>query len=177
MRVISWTRALLAGVAVAGMAAGMAMAQTAPLSLSGSSNAAVAQAEKELLQADRDFNDEVQKSGLEAWVKWFAPRAVMFQGDTNPPAVGSEEIRKAMTDEFALPGYKLTWQPEGARALDSGKNGLTWGRWQRQFQGRDGKLRTMTGQYITVWRKQKDGTWRAVWDGGEGTPPPAKPQS
>ncbi len=169
---------MLAGalaMAQEGKASGETTAAACSPCTSTSTNPAVARAEAEMLQADREFNQDVQQSGLEGWVRWFSDRGVMFQGDSAPPALGAEPIRKAMAEEFALPGHTLTWQPDGARALDSGKNGLTWGRWQRQFQGKDGKIMQLTGQYITVWRKQKDGSWRVVWDGGEAKPVATKP--
>ena len=27
-----------------------------------------------------------------------------------------------------------------------------------------------TGRYLTVWKKQKDGSWKVVWDGGAADP-------
>lgn len=136
--------------------------------LSNSSDPAVSAGERELLAADAAFNDAVQKGGIDAWVGFFAEQGV--QG-TNPPTVGLDAIRKAMADDFSQPGFRLTWQPQGARSLDSGRLGMTWGRWQRYSQSADGKSIDLTGQYITIWKKQKDGTWKVIWDGGEAAPP------
>ncbi len=136
--------------------------------VSGSSDAALTAAERELLAADAAFNDAVQKGGLEAWVSFFAEQGVQ---DGAPPVVGHDAIRKAMAEDFAQKDIRLTWQPQGARSLDSGRLGLTWGRWQEHFQTPDGKSVDLTGQYITIWKMQKDGTWKVIWDGGEVTPP------
>lgn len=136
---------------------------------SNSSDSAVAAAERELLAADAAFNDEVQKGGVDAWTAWFAENGVEHTG--TEPAVGPAAVHKFMEGQFSAPGFKLTWQPEGARSLDSGRLGMTWGRWQEHIQVAEGKSLDLTGQYITIWQKQKDGTWKVLWDGGEATKP------
>jgi hypothetical protein len=35
---------------------------------------------------------------------------------------------------------------------------------KNSFKGADGKLASEKGKYVTVWKKQKDGTWRAIQD-------------
>ena len=44
----------------------------------------------------------------------------------------------------------------------------TVGKWERRAKGADGQMGIAHGQYITVWKKQSDGRWKAVFDtGGE----------
>jgi ketosteroid isomerase-like protein len=38
-------------------------------------------------------------------------------------------------------------------------------------KGNDFKL---TGQYLTIWRLNKQGEWKIIWDGGAANPPIAK---
>ncbi|PHR15069.1 MAG: hypothetical protein COA40_02715 [Aequorivita sp.] len=59
----------------------------------------------------------------------------------------------------------ITWYPVDAAVAKSGELGYTWGNWQ--FQTPD---TTYYGNYITIWNKTKDGSWKMVLDGGNSTP-------
>ncbi|HEY2152110.1 MAG TPA: hypothetical protein VGH34_14985 [Vicinamibacterales bacterium] len=38
--------------------------------------------------------------------------------------------------------------------------------WERRSKPADGREAVAHGQYMTVWAKQKDGRWKAVFDAG-----------
>lgn len=146
-------------VCVCATAVNWVFAQAAP----ASSAATVAAAEKELMQADRDFYADWQKNGADAWARWWAEDGVEDTG--KGPAVGPDAVRKHITETYG-PGSSLTWTPDEARAMEDGRMGLTRGHFVAVFNA-EGKKTEVRGQYITIWRKQKDGNWRIVWDGGE----------
>ncbi|HUO59310.1 MAG TPA: nuclear transport factor 2 family protein [Candidatus Acidoferrales bacterium] len=151
---------VLISVMVCVLAVGYASAQAAK---SADRDAIIATAEKELMQADRDFCADWQKNGSEAWARWFAEHGVEDTGAG--PAVGPEAVRKNIAETYG-PGSNLTWTPDEARAMEDGRMGLTRGHFIAALNA-NGKKMEIRGQYITIWRKQKDGSWRIVWDGGE----------
>jgi len=151
---------VFACVCVCAATIGFARAQEKPIL----SAATVAAAEKELMQADRDFCSDWQKNGAEAWARWFAENGVKEAGPI--PAVGREAVRKSVDETFGQPGSSLMWTPDEARAMEDGRMGLTRGHFTAVFNTK-GEKKEIRGQYITIWRKQKDGNWRIVWDGGE----------
>jgi ketosteroid isomerase-like protein len=55
----------------------------------------------------------------------------------------------------------------------SGDLAYTEGDFLSQERTPEGKEASRTGRYVTVWRKQLDGSWRAVLDIGNRTPGPA----
>lgn len=120
------------------------------------------------MQADRDFYADWQKNGADAWARWWAENGVKegVKETGAGPAIGPEAVRKSIAEGFASPGSSLTWSPDEARAMEDGRMGLTRGHFVATFNA-DGKKTEVRGQYITIWRKQKDGNWRIVWDGGE----------
>jgi ketosteroid isomerase-like protein len=59
----------------------------------------------------------------------------------------------------------ITWQPFKAEA--SGDLGYTIGNWKYQT-----KDTIMYGNYCTIWKRQQDGNWKFVFDGGNNTPKP-----
>lgn len=65
---------------------------------------------------------------------------------------------------------KLVWHPITGEVARSGDLGFTVG--NAVFTGRslDGTPQVRYSKYLTVWKKQRDGTWRYVVDGGNARP-------
>lgn len=59
----------------------------------------------------------------------------------------------------------LSWSPAEVFVSRSGDMGASWGRYTRT--GADPAKKPVTGRYVTVWRKNADGEWRAVMDIGQ----------
>ncbi len=128
---------------------------------------------RELLDADKAFDAAVADAGMEgaaAWASYFAADGGM---NGVPPVHGREKVREAMAGFFAKPGNTLRWQPDFADVSRSGDLGYTLGSSRRLWTGPDGKRYTNEGRYITVWKRQQDGAWKIVFDGGASTPPKA----
>jgi hypothetical protein len=110
----------------------------------------------ELEAADRAFAADTEKRGVDGWVGAFDPEGWMLRGDGEK--LDRDAIRAQMTPILA--SGKLTWAP-----IASGRNdalGFTVGK--ATFTGKDGERRLTS--YITMWRKQDDGTWKALFDTG-----------
>jgi ketosteroid isomerase-like protein len=56
----------------------------------------------------------------------------------------------------------MTWRPTEGDIAASGDLGYTIGRWE--FTGAEGSAR---GSYVTIWRRQPDGSWKVVVDIGD----------
>ena len=53
-------------------------------------------------------------------------------------------------------------------AAKAGDMGLTWGRWT--YTPREAGAKLSTGRYVTVWRKNAKGAWKAIIDMGNPDP-------
>jgi ketosteroid isomerase-like protein len=122
-----------------------------------------------VLQADRDFNKATQERKLEGWMQYMADNIVL--GHEDQPNFGKDAVRKAMAF-LNEPDASLTWDPITGEVFPSGTIGYTTGAWTSKGKNKEGKEVTRTGRYLTVWKKQKDGSWKAVWDGGAADPRP-----
>lgn len=128
---------------------------------------------REIMDADRAFDKAVHEAGTggaAAWAAWFAEDGGM---NSVPLIRGREEVRKAMDPFFSKAGNVLRWQPDFADVSKSGDLGYTLGKSQRSFTDKEGKAMENEGRYITIWKRQKDGAWKIVMDGGVSTPPRA----
>lgn len=78
---------------------------------------------------------------------------------------GRAAVVEAWTPLLSPGGPRLRWAPARVEVASSGDLAFTTGRWTLDAAGRDGKTTRSEGQYVTVWRRGKDGSWRALLDG------------
>jgi ketosteroid isomerase-like protein len=127
---------------------------------------------QELMEADRTFARITQERGSEGWTSVFLPDARMLL-DGGPIVEGTAAIREVMA-VLDDPSYSLTWEPLGAEVSASGDLGYTWGRYRRRVGGETEEADVSEGKYVTVWRRDGNGTWKVAADiGNSGAPHPA----
>lgn len=124
-----------------------------------------------LLKAEADFEKARAEKGLEGWLSFFADDTADV-APALPITFGKQAMRKRL-EKVWNPNLKLTWKPVKADVGESGDLGYTFGTWELTGKSRSGKDVRLTGKYATVWKKQKDGSWKVVLDLGN-TDPPAK---
>jgi len=130
----------------------------------GARNSLTAQsAVPQLLKADRDFAAAVASHGVDAWVAAFASDGIQI--DESGVIQGSDAIRRLMTGALADPKVLLDWQPVSAVVSSSNDLGYTIGKWQVRIRARPDSVLSH-GNYLTIWRKQADGSWKAAVDIG-----------
>ena len=115
-----------------------------------------------LMQADRDFAKATADKGVDGWMAYMAPGAVLLGTD---PKATPDRIRATMADELQ-PGAHLTWEPTKAGFISAGL-GYTIGRFEFSATDKQGKMMSFKGSYMTTWQLQKDGTWKVIGDIGE----------
>ncbi len=123
-----------------------------------------------LLRMEEAFSQTSEKHGFHTALKTFmAPNATKLV-EGHHPLVGSDSIARVL-DSQPDTGIVMTWKARNAEIAASGDLGYTWGDWMlRSKHPKTGD--TAYGNYFTVWKKQADGSWKWVLDGGNGTPKP-----
>jgi len=123
----------------------------------------------ELIQADREFCREAAGSGARAaFLSKIAEDGLLLSLGQSP--TGKDAVHQ-LYDGFPG-GATLTWKPLRADVAASGDLGYTTGTYELRVPGKDGAdARVSTGNYVTIWKRQADGSWKFVLDGGNPTPP------
>ena len=123
---------------------------------------------RSLMEADRAFNRATQERGVEGWVSSFdADGALILEGLGE--ITGLEAIGEVMGGVFSSPDVSLTWEPTRAHSSDDGTLGVTVGEFMSTSVGSDGDSAVAHGLYVSIWRKQSDGTWKVIMDLGNPT--------
>jgi len=91
-----------------------------------------------------------------------------------PASVGHDAIKQSVTGMMAMPGFALTWEASKADVGASGDLGYTAGSYTVTVNNAAGTPVTEKGKYVTVWKKQADGTWKVEQDifNADAPPPP-----
>jgi ketosteroid isomerase-like protein len=126
-----------------------------------------------LLAADRAWSEAAAagKNADSIVGFWTDDARVAMAGQ--PLTQGKAAIRQMVDATMAVPGFHISWTPESAVVAASGDLGYTFGTNTVTAPDATGKLTTVAGRYITVWRKGADGRWRCVMDYSNSGPPPA----
>ena len=150
------------------------LASAAALALAASFLAAheaavdVEAAKRAIRIADLEMAKAVADRNLEKFNSLVADDAVFFGRDV---ARGREAVAKAWLPLFTDPSMFLKWQPDEVHVSASGDLGYSIGTYDRMSKDPSGRSTSATGTYVSIWRKQADGKWRAVLDiGTPGTP-------
>jgi ketosteroid isomerase-like protein len=125
----------------------------------------------ELIQLESKFSDDVAKGGGKAFASWFAPDGVTLNNG-QPAVLGQTAI--AAIAQWDPKTYHLSWYPEGAQMGPSRDAGFTWGHYDATSTDTSGKSTTLSGRYITFWKKV-DGKWKVALDASANEPPSATP--
>ena len=129
------------------------------------SNKKAAKGAELLFQLEAAFAQDAAQHGHDAFLTYFADDGVEL--DDGGGIVTKEEMRK----QPAWPeGTSLAWTPVKADMASSGDLGYTYGNYVFKHKDKNGKLVTDYGKYTSIWKKQKDGSWKVVVDMGNSSP-------
>lgn len=118
---------------------------------------------QQLMDVDRAFNDMAQKEGVgKAFIAFAADDPTLIMPG-NPPVLGRTDLVAVFSK---VEGSALSWEPLKADIAQSQDLGYTFGRYKVR---ENGAIKTH-GVYVSIWKKQPDGSWKYVVDGGGPTP-------
>lgn len=132
---------------------------------SAASSKKQAAALKAIQETDLAFCAATKARGLDGWMSYFAEDAVAFpQG--KPLISGKDQLREFYSGMFQQPELTIAWKPVKADMAASADLGYTIGTAEFRWRGADGKMTTRPGKYLTIWKKQPDGSWKVAADLG-----------
>jgi ketosteroid isomerase-like protein len=96
-----------------------------------------------------------------------------FNGGSQAELRGRDAVMKDWSDFFSPDGPTLSWTPTKGEVVGAGDLGYTTGRSIFRSKGPNGQVAERHGEYLTVWKKQRDGTWQVIFDTASTLPPTA----
>jgi len=123
-----------------------------------------------LFDLEAKFAKATAEGGGAAFSSWFADDGVALSNG-KAPVTGHAAIAAGAT--WSPADYQLTWTPQAGQMSASGDMGCTGGRYEGRAKDRNGNPVVTKGRYMTIWRKQSDGSSKVVLDSSNDEPPDA----
>ncbi|MCH8082256.1 MAG: DUF4440 domain-containing protein [Proteobacteria bacterium] len=117
----------------------------------------------DLKAIDREAGNLAREKGLlAAYSAFFAEDGIQL--DDGKEMI-DEGLLAIMQDYENIPkGTSVSWVPMGGGVAESGEMGYTWGRWSNVVVDDNGIMVDTYGKYVTIWKKQQDGSWKIALD-------------
>jgi ketosteroid isomerase-like protein len=118
-----------------------------------------------IIKTDIVFSDMSVKLGNEkAFMYYCSDSAVLFR-EGSYPIIGRDSLLASFLKQKSTK-RTLSWKPTKADIALSNDLGYTIGEWLLSIADSSGKMKEYRGHYFTIWKKQTDGKWKFVVDGG-----------
>lgn len=119
--------------------------------------------ETSLRNVDLQWSEAASKRGADQFVRYFADDAIFLPPNV-PVMTSKDDIQRWASELMSNPGFSLNWQPTKVEVSRGGDLGYTSGVYELKLTGPNGKAVSDHGKYLTVWKKQPDGSWKVVAD-------------
>jgi ketosteroid isomerase-like protein len=115
----------------------------------------------EMMNTDREFSKMSEEKGMKtAFIEYLDSNGVLLRPNRLPIA-GADAIDFLIQQNDT--DYTLTWEPRNGAIAKSGELGYTYGIYALRPSKKD---TVIYGTYVSIWKKEKGGTWKYVLDSG-----------
>jgi ketosteroid isomerase-like protein len=157
-----------AALACAQLGHGQLLTPQAPQSVANPLDPTMKPGKAVLLDLEAKFAKDVSERGGEGFAAWFADDGTVLSNGA-APIIGKVAVAK--NSKWLAKDYQLTWTPTDAVMGPSGDMGYTWGHYEGRGKDNNGNPVLTSGRYMTIWRKESDGSWKVILDAGATEPP------
>lgn len=127
----------------------------------------------ELIATDLHWCELAKTKGFNhTRVDFAAENALLMRQDAMP--LNGKKDMEAYAATHSDSSFTMNWKPLRAQVAVSGDLGYTYGSWKLTLHRADAPDTVLAGNYVTVWEKQIDGSWKFLVDGGNDTPEEVK---
>jgi ketosteroid isomerase-like protein len=119
---------------------------------------------EQLMQVDMDFSNLSIEKGMNfAFLSYADDNAVLLKPNSYP-IQGIEKLRERYSKPDS--SFTLIWKPLFADISASLELGYTYGTWELKTKDDKENLISYYGTYVTIWKKDKNGSWKFILDTG-----------
>ena len=118
---------------------------------------------KQIIAVEKQFETELNSHGAAFAFEKFADADAVGKRQNDSLIKGSKEIGKFYSGDF-FKNAKAYWKPDFVDVSKDGTMAYTFGKYHWEVADGSGKITEFRGVFHTVWKRQKDGSWKYVWD-------------
>jgi len=120
------------------------------------------QIKNEIFQTEKAFEQMAAEKGIAEAFHYFADEKAVIKRENDTLIIGKENIKTYYdkTNKDAT----VNWTPDFIDVSDDATVGYTYGKFVWKIKDKGDSISEYKGVFHTVWKKQKDGSWKYVWD-------------
>lgn len=130
---------------------------------------------KAILELERRAREAAEAKDLERYVSFYADDASLFWPGA-PMVTGRAAIREFMRAFLSMPAFSLSFETAKVDVSRAGDLAYSYGTNKVTLVDPIGNKMKDRGKYLTVYRKQPDGTWKVMADMGNSDLPAPVPE-
>lgn len=119
--------------------------------------------EKEIFATEKSFEKMCAEKGVAEAFYFFADDSAVIKRESDTLIIGKENIKNYHNNDF----YKtasVKWAPDFIDVSNDGSMAYTYGKYIWTSKDENGNESEFKGVFHTVWKRQKDNSWKYVWD-------------
>lgn len=118
---------------------------------------------KEIFNSEKAFEKMCAEKGIAEAFYFFADDNAVIKRENDTLIIGKEQIKEYYDKEFYKTA-KVNWAPDFIDVSKDGTLAYTYGKYLWISKDEKGNAVEYRGVFHTVWKRQKDNTWKYVWD-------------
>jgi uncharacterized protein (TIGR02246 family) len=126
-------------------------------------------------ELERRAREAVEAKDLDRYVSFYADDALLLWPGA-PMVTGRAAIREFMRVFLSMPDFSLSFETAKVEVSRDGDFAYSLGTNKVTLVDSNGRRMKDRGKYLTVYRKQPDGTWKVVADTGNSDLPSPIPE-
>ncbi len=116
----------------------------------------------EIAETEKAFAKMANEKGIkDAFIEFAADEVALIRNDK---LIRGKDSLQIYYDNPFWKDVKLSWEPTHIEVSKSGDLAYTYGNYTLSQPDSTGKYVKSEGIFHTVWKRQKDGSWKFVWD-------------
>lgn len=118
---------------------------------------------RQIIQTEKAFQKMTVDSGIAGAFHWFADDHAVIKRENDTLIRGKEGIFNYYQQKN-LKNATVTWTPDFVDVSECRTMAYTYGHYIWKVENGEGAFKEYKGVFHTIWKRQKDNSWKYVWD-------------
>lgn len=117
----------------------------------------------QIVKTEKDFEKLVTEKGFAEGFYKYADSSAVIKREHETLIVGKNNIKNYYSNP-KFQNQTISWSPDAITVSSAGDMAFSYGKYIWTSKDKFGKTQISKGIFHTVWKKQKDGSWKYIWD-------------
>lgn len=117
----------------------------------------------EIRLVEQNFGQDLRAKGVAYAFEHYAAEEAVIRRGNDSLIIGRKGIHHFYNQEQYREA-KAWWTPDHIDVSRDGTLASSYGRYRWEFKEPDSSIKEYSGIFHTIWKRQRDGSWKYIWD-------------